>query len=182
MELDFLVKNCWYHKYRLLISFQGTSGSNSKTSTTSKIFKKPPLKAFRHAKNLKDLLVRSCLQLYLETFRTNQQQLSHLTGPSIRTYVQKCMQWRKWRNWRKIASRWRFELDAKSGPLEAGDFGNFGKNHQRAGDNSDERPRPLETGNFGENGHCSEIGNFGKNRQKCMQWRKWQKNCQPLAI
>ena len=37
------------------------------------------------------------------------------------TYVQKCMQWRKWRNWR-------FELDAKSGPLEAGDFGDFGKN------------------------------------------------------
>ena len=55
-------------------------------------------------------------------------------------YVQKCMQWRKWRNWRKIASLWRFELDAKSGPLEAGDFGeigNFGKNRQRAGDNSD---------------------------------------------
>ena len=53
------------------------------------------------------------------------------------TYVQKCMQWRKWRNWRKIASRWRFELDAKSGPLEAGNFGeigDFGKNHQRAGD------------------------------------------------
>ena len=41
------------------------------------------------------------------------------------------MQWRKWRNWQKIANRWRFELDAKSGPLEAGDFG---KNHQRAGD------------------------------------------------
>ena len=39
--------------------------------------------------------------------------------------------------WRKIASRWRFELDAKSGPLEAGDFGeigDFGKNRQRAGD------------------------------------------------
>ena len=42
------------------------------------------------------------------------------------TYVQKCMQWRKWRNWRKIASRWRFELDAKSGPLEAGNFGENG--------------------------------------------------------
>ena len=36
------------------------------------------------------------------------------------------MQWRKWRNWRKIASRWQFELDAKSGPLEAGDFGKNG--------------------------------------------------------
>ena len=94
------------------------------------------------------------------------------------TYVQKCMQWRKWRNWRKIASLWRFELDAKSGPLEAGDFGeigNFGKHRQRAGDNSDKPPRPMETGNFGENSDCSEIGNFGKNCQKCMQWRKWQK-------
>ena len=29
----------------------------------------------------------------------------------------------QWRKWRKIASLWRFELDAKSGPLEAGDFG-----------------------------------------------------------
>ena len=48
------------------------------------------------------------------------------------------MQWRKWRNWRKIASRWRFELDAKSGPLEAGDFG--------------------------ENG---DFGDFGKNRHAC---------------
>ena len=53
------------------------------------------------------------------------------------TSVQKCMQWRKWRNWRKITSLWRFELDAKSGPLEAGDFGeigDFGKIRQRAGD------------------------------------------------
>ena len=41
------------------------------------------------------------------------------------------MQWRKWRKWRKIASCWRFELDAKSGPLEVDDFGengDFGKN------------------------------------------------------
>ena len=54
------------------------------------------------------------------------------------TYVQKCMQWRKWRN---IASRWRFELDAKSGPLEAGDFG--------------------------KNGDFGEIGDFGKNCHAC---------------
>ena len=49
----------------------------------------------------------------------------------------------QWRNWRKITSLWRFEVDAKSGPLEAGDFGkygdfgeigDFGKNRQRAGD------------------------------------------------
>ena len=48
------------------------------------------------------------------------------------TYVQKCMQWRKWRNWRKIASCWRFELDAKSGPLEAGDFGKNGENGEKS--------------------------------------------------
>ena len=77
-----------------------------------------------------------------------------------------------------------FELDAKSGPLEAGDFGengdfgeigDFGKNRQRAGNSSDKCPRPLETGNFGENGDCTETetGTFGKNRQKCMQWQKW---------
>ena len=56
---------------------------------------------------------------------------------SFPTYVQKCMQWRKWR---KIASLWRFELDAKSGP--------------------------LETGDFGENGDCSENSDFGENRQR----------------
>ena len=40
-------------------------------------------------------------------------------------------------NGKKTASRWRFELDAKSVPLEAGDFGeigHFGKNRQRTGD------------------------------------------------
>ena len=57
------------------------------------------------------------------------------------TYVQKCMQWRKWRDWRKIASCWRFKLDAKSGP--------------------------FETGDFGENGDFGEIGDFGKNRHAC---------------
>ena len=53
--------------------------------------------------------------------------------PCVFTYVQKCMQWRKWR---KMASLWRFELDAKSGPLETGDFGEIGdfrENRQRAG-------------------------------------------------
>ena len=45
-----------------------------------------------------------------------------------------------WQKWGKIASLWRFELDAKSGPLEAGDFG--------------------------ENSGCGEIGDFGKNRQR----------------
>ena len=64
------------------------------------------------------------------------------------------MQWRKWRNWRKIASRWRFELDAKGGPLEAGDFG--------------------------ENGDFGEIGDFGKIAMHAMA--KLAKNHQPLAI
>ena len=38
----------------------------------------------------------------------------------------------QWRKWRKIASLWRFELNAESGTMETGDFG---KNRQRAGDN-----------------------------------------------
>ena len=45
-------------------------------------------------------------------------------------YVQECIQWRKWR---KIASLWPFELEAKSGPLETGDFGeihHFRQNRQ----------------------------------------------------
>ena len=33
----------------------------------------------------------------------------------------------QWRKWRKIASLWRFELDAKRGPLETGDFGEIGE-------------------------------------------------------
>ena len=51
----------------------------------------------------------------------------------------------KWQKWRKIASLWRFELDAKRGPLETGDFGKisgFGENRHRAGDNGDKRPDP----------------------------------------
>ena len=70
----------------------------------------------------------------------------------------------QWRKWRKIASLWRFELDAKRGPLETGDFGEigeiggFGENRQRAGDNGDRRPDPLETGDFGEN--RQRVGNI----------------------
>ena len=100
------------------------------------------------------------------------------------TYVQKCMQWRKWQNWRKIASCWRFELDAKSGPLEAGDFGeiaDFGKNrHACNGENGktgeiselDAKSGPLEAGDFGENGDFGEIGDFGKNRQRAGDMRQ----------
>ena len=76
----------------------------------------------------------------------------------------------QWRKWRKITSHWRFELDAKSGPLEAGDFG--------------------------ENGDFGEIGDFGKNCQRAGDmWQniqigcpemdamaKMAKNRQPLAI
>ena len=62
-----------------------------------------------------------------------------------------CMQWR---NWRKNTSLWRFELDDKSGPLEAGNFG--------------------ENGDFGEIG---EIGDFGKNRQRAGDmWQNIQYN------
>ena len=95
----------------------------------------------------------------------------------------------QWRKWRKIASLWRFEWDAKSGPLEAGHFGengDFGKNCQRAGNNSDKRPRPLEAGNFDENGDCSEIGNFGKKSPEMHAMAQMAKNCQlfhfPLAL
>ena len=52
------------------------------------------------------------------------------------------MQRRKWRNWQKIASRWRFESDAKSGPLEASDFG--------------------EIGDFGKNCHACKYGENGE--------------------
>ena len=105
--------------------------------------------------------------------------------PSISTYVrQECMQRRKWR---KIASLWQFELHAKSGPLETGDFGeigDLGKNRQRAANNGEKRPGPLETGDFGKNrlragdngekrpapletGDFGEIGDLGKK----IDWR-----------
>ena len=69
----------------------------------------------------------------------------------------RCMQWRKWRNWRKIASCWRLELDAKSGPLEAG--------------------------NFGENGDFGEIGDFCQNRQRAGDiWQNIQIGCQKWPL
>ena len=52
----------------------------------------------------------------------------------------------------KVASwGWRF-----------GENGDFGKNRQRAGDNGDKRPAPLETGDLGENGNYGEIGDFSQ--------------------
>ena len=51
---------------------------------------------------------------------------------ALSTYVQKCMQRRKWR----------FELNTKSGPSETSDFGKIGENHQRAGDNGENCPVP----------------------------------------
>ena len=33
----------------------------------------------------------------------------------------------QWQEWRKMPEDWQFKLDAKSGPLDSGDFGNFGK-------------------------------------------------------
>ena len=64
----------------------------------------------------------------------------------------------------KNRQRWRLELDAKSGPLEAGDFGeigDFGKNHQSAGD----MWQNIQIG-------CPEIHAMAK----------MAKNHQPLAI
>ena len=76
-----------------------------------------------------NIFLRDCF--FSQMLKQCRYKTSSLKNAHKHTYVQKCMQWRKWRNWRKIASRWRFELDAKSGPLEAGDFGeigDFGKN------------------------------------------------------
>ena len=86
------------------------------------------------------------------------------------------MQWRKW--W-EIASIWRFELDAKSGPLETDDFGengdfyeigDFGKNPQMAGNNGEKRPGALEPGDFGENrqrvGDIQNVANIQIGCQK----------------
>ena len=121
--------------------------------------------AFDHLRFCNDLVAFASASLTAVNLGLTQKALGlmswssqQVTAKLIPNYVQKCMQWRKWRNWRKIASLWRFELDAKSGPLDAGDFGeigDFGKNRQRAGDNSDKRPRPLETGNFGERNACN---------------------------
>ena len=47
-------------------------------STTRNILNKLPLKAYGRSKNLRDLLSEAA---YLETFRTNQQVLSPVTGP-----------------------------------------------------------------------------------------------------
>ena len=61
-------------------------------------------------------------------------------------------QWRKWQNWRKIASRWRFELDAKSGPLEAvyfGKIGDFGKNRNACnGENGETGEKSPSSGDL----------------------------------
>ena len=53
--------------------------------------------------------------------------------------------------------------------METGKFGengDFGENRQRAGNNGDKRPGPLQTGDFGENGDCVGIGDFSDNRQR----------------
>ena len=83
----------------------------------------------------------------------------------------------QWRKWRKLASLWRFELDAKRAPLETGDFGDFGeigsfgKNRQRAGDIGDKRPNPLETGDFGENRErFGDIQNVANIEIGCQKW------------
>ena len=101
--------------------------------------------------------------------------------PSIFTYVQKCMQWRKWQKWRKIASLWQFELDSKRGPLEIGDFG---ENRQTAGDNGEKRRTPLETGDLGENGNFGEMGENPQRAGDIQNVANIQIGCQkwPLQI
>ena len=62
----------------------------------------------------------------------------------------------------------------KRGPLETGDFGEiggFGENHQRAGNNGDKRPDPLETGDFGENRQrVGDIQNVANIQIGCQKW------------
>ena len=62
-------------------------------------------------------------------------------------------------NGKKLPASWWFELDAKSGP--------------------------LETGDFGENGDCGEIGDFGKTRpsagdiQNVAKYSNWMPKVTP---
>ena len=80
----------------------------------------------------------------------------------------------------KIASLWRFKLNAKRGPLEIADFGKtgnfgeigcFGENRQRAGNNGDKRPDPLETGDFDENRQrFGDIQNVANIQTGCQKW------------
>ena len=99
----------------------------------------------------------------------------------------------QWQNWRKIASLWRFELDAKSGPLETDNFGengDFGKNRQKCMQwrkwqkiaslwrfELDAKSGPLEAGDLGEN------GDFRKNRQRAGDmWQNIQIGCQKWPL
>ena len=76
----------------------------------------------------------------------------------------------------KIASLWRFELDARSGALEAGDFskngeiGDFGKNCRRAGDNSNKRPGDWQFWQKSPEMHAM------------VTMAKLAKHCQPVVI
>ena len=72
-------------------------------------------------------------------------------GGEIGNFAKNLQKWRKWREWRKIVSLWRL-----SGPLEAGDFGDFSKNRQRAGGNGD---KPLYRSPLAI---FSKIANFAK--------------------
>ena len=70
------------------------------------------------------------------------------------------------RKWRKIASLWRFELNAKSGPLEAGDFGEIGENRHAciSGHISD---RPIK-GAYKRLQRCLEMP-LSRNKQHIAQ-------------
>ena len=53
-----------------------------------------------------------------------------------------------------------------------GEIGSFGENRERAGDNGDKRPDPLETGDFGENDDFGAI--FAKIARGLAISRMWQ--------
>ena len=119
---------------------------------------------------------------------------------TVCTYVQKYMQWRKWRNWRKIASLWRFELDSKSGPLEAGDFGeigDFGKNpHACNGENGEIGEKSSASGDLNwmpkvapwrlailaKMAILAKLAILAKIPMHAAKMAKMAKNHQPLAI
>jgi len=62
----------------------------------------------------------------------------------------------QWREWRKTPEGWRFKLDAKSGPLESGDFGKKAE----FGTNGEKSPGPL-----GEWRKWQNLAKKEKNRQ-----------------
>ena len=68
----------------------------------------------------------------------------------------------QWREWLKTPEGWRFKLDAKSGPLESGDFG---KNAE-FGTNGEKSPGPLGEWRKWQNlAKMENLAQTAKNRQ-----------------